>query len=551
MKKNKRVLTLLCVLILAAALFTGCSNNNSAASDSPSTAPTATEQPTQSTAPQDAYVYKMPIADTMYTISAWRSYTSNYLTSPNEILANKELEKRTNIHLEYKLAASAEGQTQYNLMIQSGDYTDIIFQGTQGATVTYAGGFDKGIDDGVFMELTDVVNKWMPNLKTYLENDDIRKGFVLDSGRIGAIVNVQTEGGQPPFLGPAIRVDLLNKVGITEVPKTYDEMYIALKKFKNDLNIEQPLIISQTGINGPGNGLTAGFNMSPYFYNENGTVKFGLLEQNCKDYLTMMNQWYTEGLIDRDFYTRTDTVIAMDRMSTDKVGASEAILYTFPHVYKAMSGNPDYHLLAIPHLRKNLGDELHFVGGTPITGGTYIVVTTAVTDTERLEKIARWIDYRFTEEGAILLNYGVEGDTFNMVDGKPVFSEKITKDPDGTSSMDMMRITTDSDYGAIYDWTREKAVVSDEEWSFYDLWGNAGKGDWVMPGRITLTAEEGAEYSRLYNDINTYITETAPLFIMGDKPLSEYDAFVAQLKSMNIERCIEIQQGALDRYLAR
>jgi putative aldouronate transport system substrate-binding protein len=38
---------------------------------------------------------------------------------------------------------------------------------------------------------------------------------------------------------------------------------------------------------------------------------------------------------------------------------------------------------------------------------------------------------------------------------------------------------------------------------------------------------------------------------MGDKPLSEYDAFVAQLKSMNIERCIEIQQGALDRYLAR
>jgi putative aldouronate transport system substrate-binding protein len=47
------------------------------------------------------------------------------------------------------------------------------------------------------------------------------------------------------------------------------------------------------------------------------------------------------------------------------------------------------------------------------------------------------------------------------------------------------------------------------------------------------------------------ISETIPQFITGQKPMTEYDAFVEQLKSMNIDRCIEIQQAALDRYIAR
>jgi putative aldouronate transport system substrate-binding protein len=68
---------------------------------------------------------------------------------------------------------------------------------------------------------------------------------------------------------------------------------------------------------------------------------------------------------------------------------------------------------------------------------------------------------------------------------------------------------------------------------------------------VTLTSDEGTEYANIYGDISTMLSETIPQFITGQKPMSEYDAFVEQLKSMNIERCIVIQQAALDRYLAR
>jgi putative aldouronate transport system substrate-binding protein len=240
----------------------------------------------------------------------------------------------------------------------------------------------------------------------------------------------------------------------------------------------------------------------------------------------------------------------MDRIPAGKVGATEQMIYTLPHVYAALSGKTDFKMQAMPLPRKTADTVAHFRRFNEITGTTALGVTTAVTDPAKLENIARWIDYRFSEEGALLLNYGIEGDTYSLVDGKPVFTDRILKNPAGTSAGDMMAQTTDSSYGALYDWTRERPTVSDEEWAAYDVWGKSASGDWVMPP-VTLTSEEGTEYANIYGDISTLVTETIPQFITGQKKLADYGAFVNQLKSMNIDRCIAIQQAALDRYAKR
>jgi len=38
---------------------------------------------------------------------------------------------------------------------------------------------------------------------------------------------------------------------------------------------------------------------------------------------------------------------------------------------------------------------------------------------------------------------------------------------------------------------------------------------------------------------------------MGVEPMSNYEAFVEKIKSMNIDRAIEIYQAAVDRYNKR
>ena len=68
---------------------------------------------------------------------------------------------------------------------------------------------------------------------------------------------------------------------------------------------------------------------------------------------------------------------------------------------------------------------------------------------------------------------------------------------------------------------------------------------------VTLTTEEGNEYANIYGDIDTLVRESIPSFITGAKPLSDWDAFVSQIRSMGIDRCIALQQAALDRYNAR
>ncbi len=41
-------------------------------------------------------------------------------------------------------------------------------------------------------------------------------------------------------------------------------------------------------------------------YQDEGTVKFGTLEDGFREYLVMMNQWYNDGLISSDFVSNTD-----------------------------------------------------------------------------------------------------------------------------------------------------------------------------------------------------------------------------------------------------
>ena len=60
---------------------------------------------------------------------------------------------------------------------------------------------------------------------------------------------------------------------------------------------------------------------------------------------------------------------------------------------------------------------------------------------------------------------------------------------------------------------------------------------------------ETEEYNALYNDIKTKVDENLDQFIMGVKSMDDWEGFVAELKAMNIDRVLEIQNTALQRAL--
>ena len=81
-------------------------------------------------------------------------------------------------------------------------------------------------------------------------------------------------------------------------------------------------------------------------------------------------------------------------------------------------------------------------------------------------------------------------------------------------------------------------------------WDDTDFGD-RYPLTVSLTPEEGEELSNIMSDVETYRDENAIRFIIGTESFDHYDEFVSTIKSMGIDRAIEIKQAAYDRLQER
>jgi putative aldouronate transport system substrate-binding protein len=72
-----------------------------------------------------------------------------------------------------------------------------------------------------------------------------------------------------------------------------------------------------------------------------------------------------------------------------------------------------------------------------------------------------------------------------------------------------------------------------------------------MPSNVELTYDENNDYSDKWSDISTYASSEVFKFVMGENNFdSDWDAFINQLMEMGLQDCIDIYQGAYDRYVA-
>lgn len=314
--------------------------------------------------------------------------------------------------------------------------------------------------------------------------------------------------------------------------------------------------LSPTGYSTTGFGLTVGFNTVATFYAENGTTaKYGILDEGMREYISMMAQWYQEGLIDRDFMSHTGAAMYTDLQTlytNGTIGAFDDLNYVFKSFLPVLNADEDDDIISTPYPSKTADEQgsLHFRRVDGACGTTPIYITTAAEARGVAELCAKWIDYRYSEDGAILLNYGPKGVSWEMGENGPYLTDFFLYNEEYNVSQ-MKGMYTDSGYGALYLAAEvENLMYAPEIQSMRATWNESSTGDWCMPP-VTLTAEESEEYSSMFNDISTHVDESLLRFIVGDKSMDEWDTFLAELETMGIDTCIELQQAALDRYINR
>lgn len=555
MKNAKKLVALL--LSLALVLSLGACGGNGGSSTSSEASPSSTTEESGAAAESgdesqaetaETGEFQLPIVDEPTTLSYFVADDSNaaiMTTDWNDNEFYQEMERRTGVHLEFEMVSSADYQTNFNLMIASGNLADMIYVGAS----YYAEGVDAAIDDGYFLDLTDLVDEYMPNYEK-IRTSDIQYELLstTDSGRLGAVYELR-QSKQGPWLGLWIRQDWLDDLNL-DTPVTFDDYHEVLTAFKNEKGATAPLILNFSGSDGEFGTMSGGLNvLNSWQLDETGKVNFGPYMDAWKEYVTIMHQWYTEGLIDPDFMATDERTADMAKVVTGASGLFAA-LYTMPSVYEAASEDPNMDLAPVNPPVMNEGDEGHIRLRDSYTSGN----TAISADSENWEVALRWLDYLYTEEGALLANYGVEGDTFEFDEnGEPVFTDKILNNENGWTMTQTVAsyLCPSAGIANWSDWTRELAGVPEKDQACYDVWSEFSD-DWRLPSSVTLTQDESTERAALYADISTIVKEQTAQFISGALDIeSNWDAYISALEASGMERAIEITQAAYDRYLAR
>ena len=571
----KKALALVLALLMVMALFAGCTKGGGTETTNTPAASSGTANSGSSSGgnsasyteaderPEDAAKavieggeFKLPITDETKSFTVWIAFDpgGSNMTSLNDSLAYQKAEELTNVHIDWYHISSANAAESFSIAMAGNDYDDMYVN----VGSYLVNGADWYIDNDIFYDLEQYIAQCCPNYD-YVRRLDQRTylSTITDTHRaVGMTQLVQTM--QWAWLGAMGRTDWARGAGIAE-PRTYDEYYTVLKGMRDIYGCPGALCLPT---NGCFDFFMVGMDMcyvpnnNGYsFQNHNGTAVFGPTEPGFKEYIQLMAQWYSEGLIDHDFYARTTSAgFDTSAILNGEFGICQS-LYTFPTTVEGLAAGAGDTTLEFRGFRpaaRNVGDPRRIPIGYESTSLNKNCVSCFATSNEDIEVLLRWNDYFYTEEGAMLGNYGIEGTSYTMVDGKPQITDLILRNPDGLA---MNAAFPKYSFWQIvpywYDWEREISPESpDAVWDTERLFTDTFNNEWTMPD-VTFTQAESAEFNAIMNDVHTYMSENIVALITGQKKIDQLDSIIDQLSTMNIDRATAIYQAALDRYLAR
>lgn len=334
------------------------------------------------------------------------------------------LEEACNVDIEFILPPQQSYAEQLNLMMASGEYPDVVF-----FTGINSPAFQDGVKNGVILALDEYVDKY-PNFQQYIDPVSFTAmRSAVDDGKLyglprNSVMRVD---------GWLVRDDWLKKVGI-ELEDcsavTPEEFYNILYKFTkedpdgNGVDDTYGLATGSVNLLFSGAFGDLGWQKAPegseYEYM---SPKYDKNSTAFVDALAFTNKLWAEGLIDPNDITNTGNAFR-DRFYNGNVGVVRMFggwLNTYePALHEQFPGVETKYIVGI----KNAEGEC--IGTSNLNGNVYGAVAVMAHAEEKVDAILGLLDYMLSDEGWELICDGVEGWTYEIVDGKKVATEEFT-----------------------------------------------------------------------------------------------------------------------------
>ena len=451
--------------------------------------------------------------------------------------------EETGVTVEFQHPGAGQADEQLSLLLTTGEYPDIIEYNWLG----FAGGPAKALGDGVLIELNDVLTDYAPNLSAYLEaRPDVDTMTRTDDGKQYVFPFIRGHEALQVSSDLTIRQDWLDELGL-DMPVTMEDWENVLTAFRDEKGALAPLTMTQ------GHVAWAHFT-NPYgirnsFFVEDGEVKYGAAEPGYRDFLETFSRWYQEGLLDPDLATITGQQITA-KMTTGEAGVSMG--YTASSMgnwtQAARETNPDYLLAGAPiPVMEEGGPKNHSPVDFPYIGGGSAGITTSAED---VEAAARFLDFNYSNEGHIFMNFGIEGESYEWEGDYPTYKDEMSNDPEGRPFATMLGQYIRGNYsGPFVQDVRyiEQYLPFPEQGVAVAEWANTDALDYALPP-VTATPEESSDLATIMNEVNAERDRMFLAFLFGDESLDNFDSYVESLNNMGLQDAIEIQEAAIERY---
>lgn len=486
-------------------------------------------------------------------LSYWVPMNANVAATMDnfaEIGVYREMERLTGTKIDFQHSPMGQDKDQFHLMIASGKLPDVIEYSWSGVTK----GPDNAIKEKRIIRLNELVEKHATNLSKVLrDNPEFRQLALSDEGNLYMFPSFTPDPGSLVYNGLAIREDWLDRLGLP-MPATLPEWERTLTAFRdmdpngNGRKDEIPLLLDLKVMN-TGHAFIGAYGMTTGFYNDSGEVKYGPVDPRFKDFLTVMNRWYKEGLIDKDFAT-FDQRLKDAKMTEGIVGAMAMnIGYGIGTYTAAMEKvDPAFRLEGAPYPSlepggTSIGQKAHSFNGR----GVAISASAA-----QPEKIVRWLDYAYGEAGQLLFNFGIEGESYTLKDGYPTFSDTVANHPDKLGvGYAMTRYARGAFSGPYISDKRfnEQYMSMPQQKRAVAVWSKADHARLLPP--LTQNSAESVKITAMMNDIHAYYEDMVNKFIMGVEPLEQFGNFTTAIRRMGIDEVLRMKQAAFDRFMLR
>lgn len=333
-------------------------------------------------------------------------------------------EERTGIHVDY-ISGPEEASDVYSEVDQrviSGDLPDAVM--TKLAQTNVYG------PQGVFADLAPYIEKYAPNLQKYIDDNPDYKALVTDKD--GHIYGLCKE---TPIFADLIgyRVDHFKAAGIDpDSIVTIDDFTKALETLKAYYGKDNPNYYPLTGRDtairfaswfGAASNISSTESNGIYI---NGHYKDGsidIMSDGAYKMVETMKKWYDEGLIQPEWVAGTFSEADWEAAMLNGNGSIFYDFYNRAEWFMENGGpdnDPNYQMGVLNFIKDDNGNPQKMTVSMKYNDECVTAINANCSE-DKIKTILTFIDYFYSEEGEILANYGVEGESFKDTNGDKEF----------------------------------------------------------------------------------------------------------------------------------